>query len=563
MRKIALVVAFLLLTPLAHAQQPYIETFEVRLHNLDVVVTDKSGNPVGGLTKDDFVVLENGVAQEITNFSEYSESAATAASASGTEAKAAAALPVPPRKFVFFLDELALHPNSRAKLLKNAMALVQNSMKPGDVASIVRPYGAKNVLLDFTSDTAAIEKTLRAALEESNTRANTQMAGELRWLDHQLADSATLLEKNVAVKLYADTARRRILQRLGQLRAIVGSLSGSEGKKVLVVVTASLAAQPGREAVNLADLKLTSHPEIDNEVPGRIPTLPDLRPEIDDLARVAAAGGVTMYMLQPDVPLELATPGGNSARRQLTPINAADRQFRPMPPAHSLSDNFFGLVLDNTQVTMTSLAEKTGGRWFRGDGGIDDAFQQIGNDLRSYYSLAYHATGYADTPRRVEVKVKGRDGLQVRTRSEVLSKSPGREMDDLVVASLVYPRAVNELGIRATAGALTKVRGRFNVPVETLIPMEKLTFLPGRDGKYHATFTIHYGAIGERADFSATQERRQEVVITPEELKTLTGKQFHYKSDLIVAEGRVRIAVGVLDSISKLSGFHNLEVHAK
>lgn len=552
---------------LAAQQQPYIETFEVRLHNLDLVVTDRDGKPVSGLTKDDFVVLENGTAQDITNFSLVDESEGGRASrtpAAGEAGETPAAQRTP-RKFVFFLDELALHPSSRGKLLKNALALMKSSMRAGDTATVVRPYGETNVLLDFTSDQKAVEKTLKHALEESNTRVNTQMAGELRWLELQLADSTTIQEKNFAVRIYSDIARRRVEQRLGQIRAISASLGATEGKKVLVLVTASLAAHPGREAFNLADLKMTSNPEVDFSVPDKLPQYPDMTPQIDDVARGAAANGVTIYVLQPDVPLELANPGGASTRPTLTPmtIDPARGTFRPLPPQHSLSDNFFGLILDNTQITMESLAEKTGGKWYRGDGGVENAFRQIGNDLRSYYSLAYRATGNDNMPRRVEVKVKGREDLQVRTRSEVLDKSQSREMSDLVVASLVYPRGVNELGITAKAGTLTKNRGRFNVPVETLIPMDKLTFLPAADGKYHAAFSVHYGAIGERADFSATQERRQEIIITAEELKGLAGKQFQYSSDLIVATGRVRIAVGVLDLTSRLSGFHNIEVLAK
>jgi len=569
LKRIAFAVFVLLLVLPASAQQPYIETFEVRLHNLDLVVTDRDGKPVSGLTKDDFVVLENGTAQEITNFAVVDEVEDRRSRLSPETSQAGqAGLPVlqsTPRRFVFFLDELSLHPASRGKLLKNAIALIRSSMRAGDTAAVVRPYGEKNVLLDFTSDQKAVEKALRGALEESNTRVNTQMAGELRWLELQLADSTTIQEKNFAVRIYSDIARRRVEQRLGQIRAISASLGASEGKKVLVLVTASLAAHPGREAFNLADIKMSSNPETDFSVPDKLPKYPDMTPQIADVARVAAANGVTIYALQPDVPLELANPGGASTRPTLTPlqIDPARNTVRPLPPQHSLSDNFFGLILDNTQITMETLTEKTGGKWYRGDGGVDDAFQQIGSDLRSYYSLAYRATGSEDTPQRVEVKVKGREGLQVRTRTEVLDKSQSREMSDLVVASLVYPRGVNELGITARAGTLTKNRGRFNVPVETLIPMDKLTFLPSADGKYHAAFSVHYGAIGERADFSATQERRQDITISAEELKTLAGKQFHYSSDLIVATGRVRIAVGVLDLTSRLSGFHNLEVQAR
>ena len=46
------------------------ETIEVRVTNIDVVVTDKSGKRVMGLTRDEFEVFENGRAQALTNFYE-------------------------------------------------------------------------------------------------------------------------------------------------------------------------------------------------------------------------------------------------------------------------------------------------------------------------------------------------------------------------------------------------------------------------------------------------------------------------------------------------------------
>ena len=552
----AILLAVLLAT---QQQQPYIETFEVRLHNLDVVVTDAKGQPVNGLGKDDFVVVEDGIAQEVTNFAEYSESAGKAAGA--RDARAPEEQTTPPRRFIFFVDELSLHPSSRTKLLKNSVALMKNSMRPGDVASVIRPFGTDMVRQDFTSDQKAIEAALRKVMAESDTRTDTQTARELRFLQLQLADSSTLIEKNFAVRVYADIARRRVEQRLGQLRSLVASLGKTEGKKVLVLMTASLAAYPGREAFNLADVKMGSNPEVDAEVPGSLPSFPDLTPQIRELGHVAAANGVTIYALQPDVPLELAIGGGEQSRRQLTQV--APSTGRPMPPAHSLSENFFGLILDNTETTMVSLAETTGGRWFRGDGNIDDAFRQVGDDLRSYYSLAYRAHGNPDKARHVEVRVKGHPELKVRTRSEVLEKSTTSEMKDLTVANLLYPGKVNELGVRAVAGVPKKGKSRFTIPVETQIPMDKLTFLPLPDGRYRASFVVTYAATGERSDFIAGQERRQDVDIDESQFRTLPGKMFHYSSDVVVAPGHVRIAVGALDLTSKLSGFSTVEVDAR
>ena len=544
------------------SQQPYLETFEVRLHNLDVVVTDRAGKPVEGLTKDDFVVVEDGKVQEITNFAVYSEQVEDGRSRLSTE-QGQAGVPVlhsnrPPRKFIFFLDEMSLHPASRNKLLKNATALLEQSMSAGDEAAVVRPHGENNVVQDFTGDIDKIVQGLSTALKDTATRIDTQQAAELRFLELQLADSATRQEQQFARRMYADMVRRRVEQRLGQLRALVASFAGVEGKKVLVLMTTSLAAEPGREARDPEDIDVT--PATENEVPTRITSYVDLRPQIDDLGRLAAMNGVTIYSLHPDVPMEYVTPGREAPRRRLTRQMAGAVQA----PAQRvvLPSNLFNAQIANTETTIATLAEKTGGKWYRGDGNIDDAFRQVTNDLRSYYSLAYRVRGEFG-PRRVEVRIKDRPDLIVRTRTDVMEKSDSREMQDLVVANLVYPRGKNELGIRAVPGPMKRDRNLFTIPVDTIIPMEKLTFVPTADGKWHASFTVYYAAAGEKADFSSAQERREDVTLTEDEYFALAGKTFKYSSNLVVAPGHVKIAVGVLDRTSKLSGFAVIRMWAK
>ena len=48
---------------------PLTAQVEVHVVNVDVCVTDASGNPVAGLTKDDFQILEDGRPEKISNFS--------------------------------------------------------------------------------------------------------------------------------------------------------------------------------------------------------------------------------------------------------------------------------------------------------------------------------------------------------------------------------------------------------------------------------------------------------------------------------------------------------------
>src|SRR6266852_1703677 len=68
-----------------------VETIEVRVTNVDVVVTDRQGNPVSGLTKDDFQLFENRKPQTITNFYEVRPNSVQAS----VTAPAEASVPVP------------------------------------------------------------------------------------------------------------------------------------------------------------------------------------------------------------------------------------------------------------------------------------------------------------------------------------------------------------------------------------------------------------------------------------------------------------------------------------
>ena len=136
-----LLVAVVLFALPAFAQ--YSARIDVRIQNLDVVVNDREGRAVKGLKAGDFVVLEDGVEQKITNFAFY-DSGATVSPA--FEAKIDDTIvekeaPPPPRRFMFFIDEMAIHTRARNALKKHAADVVR-SMRPGDVATIVRPAGA-------------------------------------------------------------------------------------------------------------------------------------------------------------------------------------------------------------------------------------------------------------------------------------------------------------------------------------------------------------------------------------------------------------------------------------
>ena len=81
----------------------------------------------------------------------------------------------------------------------------------------------------------------------------------------------------------------------------------------------------------------------------------------------------------------------------------------------------------------------TGGLSSTNTNNFGDAFKRIQSDLDSYYSLGYRAgTERVDRQRYLQVRMKTRKDLRVRSRQTFVEKSVQAEMGDRVVANLLY-----------------------------------------------------------------------------------------------------------------------------
>src|SRR4051812_40930346 len=161
MRYCSVVVVAVFLTLPAAAQ--YTERLDIRVHELEVVVETRDGKPVTNLQRDDFIVLQDGVQQTITNFSVINESSASAETTVKATSVAPATPPAnvehKPRKFVFFIDQFKLLHATRDDFLREFSDIVGN-LEGGDEAMVVTPSLPQRVPLFFTSDKNLLMKTL-------------------------------------------------------------------------------------------------------------------------------------------------------------------------------------------------------------------------------------------------------------------------------------------------------------------------------------------------------------------------------------------------------------------
>jgi VWFA-related protein len=592
----------------APATPQYGESLEVRLFNLDAIVTTKDGKPVRGLTREDFVVLENNVPQEISNFSFYDIGSSTMALAASetelvstpTQTTVAAEAP-PPRRFVFFIDEMAIQGQARNTLKKQAATLLA-AMRPGDMATVLRPTSAVQVEQKYSSDPAEVAIWLNKAIDTCKIRLTSPAFAELRRFRQALETAESPSEVVLAKTTYIEQQETRVRHRIGQLRALIASLAATDEKKVLVLITSGLNAQPGREVYSTDEqLMITemSKPKDQMELitglrggvvnpdnpqdqsdfralsVGKLamlqanqksgwngtfrPEIGDLKAEIDDIGRTAAANRIVIYSLTPEIPLFLETGRGADARtRPDVSTVMGDRVHlaaREVVPAEMLSQ-----LLTYEGETLQSFADKTGGRWFRGSGVIDDTFRSLNDDLQVYYSIAYRGRGESKGPRKVAVKVKGRPELKVRTRSEVIDESGG-DMASRVIAGLLYPLNKDELKMAVKTTAPTKDGKKYNVPLEVVIPIDKITFLRSSDGTYQAKVTVHYAAAAEK-EFVSYGRQEQVIELTPQQYREMVRIRYRYTSNITVPKGKIRIALGVVDSTSKMSSLQTVNVVA-
>jgi VWFA-related protein len=146
-------------------------TFAVRAQRNEVlvrvVVRDANGNAVGGLSKDDFRLSDNGKPQSVAAFTVEHYKATPAGEPPATApatAKPAApgeAAPVPPlpqRYIAFFFDDLVVSFEDLARTRAAAERSIDSSMQPVDRAGVFTSSGLG--VLDFTDDRAKLHEAL-------------------------------------------------------------------------------------------------------------------------------------------------------------------------------------------------------------------------------------------------------------------------------------------------------------------------------------------------------------------------------------------------------------------
>ncbi|HVR40477.1 MAG TPA: VWA domain-containing protein, partial [Thermoanaerobaculia bacterium] len=512
--RIASVVLFLLSAVPLLAQ--FGETIDVHVINVDVVVTDKNGKPVLGLTPKDFEILENGKRRDLSNFYEYRGAKAPGVSEQSLDAGPSdVQAPLPDtadmraRKILVFVDGSTLRPFNRNRVLQSTKDFLHRIVRPGDQILIANWDHRLDVDKGFLYDVAGADQRIEEIQKQLSIGASTdaelrEMQVMVSWTanEAQVTQSgsgpggeATVSLAKIPLDEVLSRARLYAMRKLHEqnakvesLRSVINSVRGVEGRKVLVFVTESLTETPGREVFDLIDSIKDRFEGGGGFIPEREISQYSDRLLVPNLAKDANSAGVTLYPID---------AGGLASG--FNDIGADKLGMQYGAPTRRLD------TLDERSVAMRGIADLTGGIALTASSNFDLAFENIASDLTSYYSLGYRASGEReDKIRSIHVRLKDRKaGYHVRTRNAFVEKSLNSEMADLVTANLFYPLGKNDLQIEMSAGEpSTSVEAKRIVPVEITIPTSTLTFVPeGNDmlGGF-STFTAFVRSDGMVSD---------------------------------------------------------------
>jgi len=533
--------------PEEEAQDFFLDTVDVNVVNVDVYVTDKQGDPVTGLTKDDFEVFEDGRPMTISNFyaiedRQVKHEAASAAEpdAAAPEAPAAVApaaeagLPEEQRlSLIVYVDNLNIRPHNRRRVLQDVRSFLRHELGPQDRVMLVAYDRSLKVKVPFTTDVDRVVQGLFELDEVSGEGVHAD--SDRRDVLQRIEDADSGAEAMMWAESHAESVKSDLAFTIDALRELVSSLAGLPGRKAILHVSDGLPMIPAEDVFYAVDQGFRQTGALT-----RVYSF-DTSRRFEELAAHANANRVSFYTVDAS---------------GLQVYSSADAQTFQSDRAGgaALIDR---IRIQNTQASLRLLADETGGKAILNTNRVLGPLEDVAKDFRTYYSLGY-TPGHSGSGRyySIEVKLKHKDGdLVVRHRAGYRDKPAETQMSDGVLAALKFPYYSNPLDLTLTFDSGSpREDGNVLVPVKVRVPMRSLTLVP-RGSEYQANAKLYLAAMDEQGWISEVQETDLPIRIAQAELGERLDQDYVYTVQVLLRSGAQKIAVGLRDEIAANNSF--------
>lgn len=445
----------------AQDEQPGVfgEVLDVRVVNVEVVVTDKDGVRVPSLRPEDFTLEVDGREVPIEYFSEVLGGASVPPDAANAAVPALAPGEPVGTSYLLFVDDWFAIARDRNRILER-IAEDLPELGPADRMAIVAFDGKGIEMLSSWSGSApALARALDAARERPAYGLQRRAEQRTFEVSEGIRDPA-LISSALGTRLDLDEERRIDMVREQVRRAVLAGAAALRG----------FANPPGRKVMLLMSGGWPWNPT--QWVIGDSTRTPFVRTgEFGDslfgpLIETANRLGYTLY------PIDV--PGLLGDAIDITNASAEDTSARQRTELDRERD---------LEATLSLIAEATGGRPLL-DGNSLDALARVVEDTRSYYWLGFTPDWQGDDSDH-DIRVRTtRKGLKVRSRAGFSDLSRSNEVSMMVESTLLFGNAPSSAALQVRLSEPSKSGwGKVELDFEVLVPLDELTFLPSAEGQ--------------------------------------------------------------------------------
>ena len=513
-------------TPASAQQGVFGEIIDVRVVNLEVVVSEK-GERVTGLRPEDFLLTVDGEEIPIEYFTEVHGGTAVLR---GDESAGFAVPALAPgidvgSSYLVFIDEYFALPTDRNRVLRRMIDQL-SFLSANDRMAVVAFDGRKvEMLSTWSQSVPALERVLKKAMDrpayglarqaEQRLFDSTRDLGRIAFngLPANGVTGDLAIDERVRAEEVANQVERAVLAASSALR----SFANPPGRKVMMLLCGGWPHNPG--------LWVTRDP---------------------------SRNFYTQSLVRGDKLYGLLSETANRLSYTIYPVDLPGLDTSPVGTAelsgsNSGIDGFTSTEREREEeATLYALARETGGRALI-DGAGADVFQRVYEDTRSYYWIGFTPTWKGDDASH-RVRIKTRDkGRKVRARKSFSDLSRETEVTMMVESALLFgdPPGASPLGAFIGKGERAG-HGKVTVPLKIVIPTDALTFLPV-EGGFMADTELRVAVLDEHGNTS-------EIPVIPLGLKTQempeAGQFTVYHTQLKIRKQKHDMVVSLYDKPS-------------
>ena len=516
---------------------------------IPTLVTDKSGNHIKGLTKEDFTVLENGAGQTISTFEEITSDAhrLSRPRAPNEFSNSIAGAPSTKRITLIVLDLLNTPFTDQAYARKDLLKYLTESVnqrEPTALYTLTR--SGIHVVHDFATDPRVLVAALHKVKGDSFQLVDTQetvedvtgsaspdgSAGVDPGAVQSEADKIQAMMEDAELNFQSFQQRLAITYTLEGMQQVAQALGGFPGRKSLIWASGGFPFSVSDNTMQLA--------------PAGRDSLTDVLPLYEHTWQLLNDAQIALYPV--DVKgLQVVTLPSASVR------NPGARGGR------NYARNMTWRQVD-TQSTLQTFAAMTGGRAYYNSNDLVKGFREAVNDSAEYYMLGYYLDRSKTKPgwRKLAVKVK-RDHVEVRSRSGFFvtnaTVDPENSRNNDISSALQSPLDYTSLSLLARWDKIEpgKDPGKKHVNYEMHLSPDA-SLINAADNNHLALDFVVLAKTPEGKAVDTPTSKKVDAHLAADKVSAVTGSGIGYRGAIDLAPGEYTVRFVVRDSLSGRTG---------